>query len=1582
MKKKVRIYKAPDGQGAFLNKTAKFLKKAQEGGTPDPSMMGYPGAQQEQAQPSEDQITQSIVVDISNGRPKEETVVKLVQLMGQDPMQVSQYYDQIYASLEAQQEELEEETDEDSENEPIKEEIEQNAASQEIEEGFYGDDTNNDLANEITAEDDEQDYADDDQVASDIIMQFGGVSPVMVPIRQEGGQAYPIQFPGVEAYLPFNMSEMLSGDVDPLTGQAWSPQAEEEAAVAPDDEEQTDFRNGGQYKKNKRSYVNSVMKLVKKQMGGEDMSKKGDTDPRGEDVRKQRLDSFLGTIKNQSQIAKAKEQAEQEYDQMMQQQQQMMQQPIEQPMAQYGMQIPMRRGLFGRPKIPRGFGFGYGMPPITKMDVRRTGIFGRPKQYTMEFGMPGAMPGMALPGYGAGFYGYGQTSKTKSKGRIITEEVAKTVNNVSNAEVASNTPDSTATNKPDDKNSSVSNADSTASNIKTNNANTEKRKAVNVNDESNDAVINNSNIKRKETEVVDKAKSAVDAWGRDKNSKWYGYDPKTKTWTKGKPDWATKAKKDDSFNFAGTDFAKAIDYNKIKNTGKDLYRSLPDADKVAKAVGWNKIKNTAGDLYNALPDAPSRQKFVDWGILADENDPTYKMAKEYRQTGGFIDSENPNLYKFVYGGNDPYFTQGDLDDVYSKDTSDPYFAMGGLTTYQNKGEVKEDDYDKYQREKAEKEALDEYNAYMNRGPEGISKKIAYAANPNDAIYNKILGQTRKKYNLADPNEKPKSENTTTTTKKKTTTTQDDEGGYPSNPGIGYNGFNMFGNLFPASIASYQGSWNKIKKGPYDPRSGAMMSGMGFGPNTQVNSIDVKRSGMFGRPKKYTINFSNQQMDPRKQNLITLPGQGAPGAQGYSGQEPAAQQQGDRFSNTKGLKAGTRAKVAMKELFNRYSDEEEVPTGDVASTSNEPSPTQTPLSDEEEAAKFQQQQRQRGKRWDEEKQAWVDNEQIKMELNKPGKIGATKDIQARLDQDARAKEAKESFADYGDISSELGDKNVQSEYQKIYESRGKEAAENFMDEQFTKRNQGIADREVAAKAEADQENQKSEQDYRNSMDQQYMEDLGVGDLYQAPTAKSNQLQSNQPSQSFEGYPFGEEPEADESFDKGYFGQNQFRNYDILQRQEAAARKKAQQQASNKQQNVPQSDIAVNKQKGKQVQNKSYTSSEEAKVKAMGYASMDEYLEEKRRAESMFDDNRTESEKKADEEAYAKARVTEREREKREANDPELQKQKRESEKIGKKESAAYKDIYEKPLQEVTGRRDRIIKDLKNNPRLSKEKRDRKITEIEQWYQRQEKQLSDKAHEQQAWYNEEVNKGKRANLSKKGSGYMSNVRQFGGDLRRFTGGMQQFPNGGSPVTFTDNPALVGMSNVDMISLNEGIPGLQQSSFWGDQASFNKPAPVNTQKQPEQIKMDKTQVSSDQAKKAYQATPGDFSMDVKVKDTWEINTPQAIASLNAGVTGVAGMIDRFNNKKRDAKMYENLTADNLYASDPSRDRGDYDTNTGLYRPNEQGAVHTSRSAQYGGMIYQDGGYYDEEDDDVAYMTEDQIRQFLANGGEIEYL
>lgn len=1688
MKKKVRIYKAPDGQGAFLNKTAKFLKKAQEGGTPDPSMMGYPGAQQEEGQMTEDQITQSIVVDISNGKPKEETVVKLVQFMGQDPMQASQYYDQIYAALESEKEQDEEDADEDSESEPVKEEIEQNE-NQEIEEDFYGDDTNTDIANEIAAEDDE-DYADDDQVASDIVMQFGGVSPVIVPIRQEGGQAYPIQFPGIEAYLPSNMSDMLSGDVDAFTGQPWSPQAEEVAGVAPDDEVQTDFRNGGQYKKNKRSYVNSVMKLVKKQMGGEDMSKKGDTDPNGDDVRKERLNAFLGTVKNQSQMAKAKEQAEQEYDQMMQQQQQMMQQqypmqePMEQPMAQYGMQIPMRRGLFGRPKMPRGFGFGYGMPPVTKMDVRRTGIFGRPKEYTMEFGMPAAMPGVALPGYGAGFYGYGQTStikKGKSKGRIITETVASTVNNASNAEVASNTPDSTATNKSDDKNSTATTPNSTANNVQVNTQTSNKRKGVNVTNEATDAVVNNSNEKRKETEVVETVKNASskkqgdglysypgnNAIYKKKDGVWYidssgsganfrkittDKDARVKRLESKATPYSSKPKPQSYANVYdapatfGNEGNKYLDISTVKAPAnykapiaigsEEWFKLTPvQQKKVADEhrrrnpseykKAWNNLKSLPKDVFYEGPKNLYNEAMRQTGGQA-----------YYNPFGGFVDSDNPDLYKFVYGGNDPYMTQADIDDVYSKDTSDPYFQDGG-------------GYDDYRKRVGDKL--------------GMSLR--------DDLSAKELFEMGQKAGIGFGND-----NTTTTTKKKTTTTEsDDDGGYyPANPGIGYNGFNIFGNLFPASIASYQGSWNKIKKGPYDPRSGAMIPGMGFGPNTQINSIDVKRSGMFGRPKKYTINFSNQQMDPRKQNLITLPGQGTPGASGYAGQEPAAQQQGDRFSNTKGLKAGTRAKVAMKELFNRYKDEEEeVPTGDVASTSNEPSPSQKPLSDEEEVAKFQQQQRQKGLMIDPETQKWVKAPELKMDIKRPTGF-IDKDVQAAADKLALSKEAKESFADYGDISSELGDKNVQSEYQKIYESRGKEAAENFMDDQFRKRNANVRANEPVS---SEEQAESLRQDIINN------ENMASNPMFMGRRTAPQATET--------------EPTLEET---GYRGTPSF--------EEATGMQRFNPEAGQEEEVVEEESF------GPVADNPFAPTSADDEAAGFGYditgkpKTAGSNIPKKKSIAQRYNEGRI----KRQEEAANKKKQTLLNKEEKQVDDSRetiMDRINKSTTNLVKPEKKEYwpsdiknnqgvikrgtnvRDIgYERAQRSKVARDTDEMKQMTSSVDKSAKERDAKIAEINKRNisPDEKRKLIEVENQRHIDNYAEIEKNYEQKKRFKKNAYMTNeslkLRQFGGDLTRFTGGMQQFPIGGSPITYTDNPALVGMSNVDMISLNEGIPGLQQSSFWGDQASFNAPAPVNPQQQPEEVKMDKAQISSDQAKKEYQATPGDFSMDVKVKDTWQINTPQAINTLNAGITGVAGMINRMKDKKRNAKMYDNLTADNLYASDPSRDRGDYDTNTGLYRPDQQGATHTSRSARYGGM-YQDGGqrrsfyntaisdynqwlanpkawqedpemlapdgknlnlcldcmdmdysneqdirdahklieegystgthrneeafhkglkqyglenpiyaskkqlaqnqfggYYDEEDDDVAYMTEDQIRQFLANGGEIEYL
>ena len=112
---------------------------------------------------------------------------------------------------------------------------------------------------------------------------------------------------------------------------------------------------------------------------------------------------------------------------------------------------------------------------------------------------------------------------------------------------------------------------------------------------------------------------------------------------------------------------------------------------------------------------------------------------------------------------------------------------------------------------------------------------------------------------------------------------------------------------------------------------------------------------------------------------------------------------------------------------------------------------------------------------------------------------------------------------------------------------------------------------------------------------------------------------------------------------------------------------------------------------------------------------------------------------------------------------------------------------------------------------------------------------------------------------------------------------------------------------------------------------------------------------------------------------NNDAMLNVANAGIRGVTGMIDRARNKKSEAKMYDNLTADNLYASDPSKDRGDYEANSGLYRLDEQGQQWNSRSKRYGGNIYQDGGMVAGQE---MFMTDEEIQEFLANGGDLEFI
>ena len=121
---------------------------------------------------------------------------------------------------------------------------------------------------------------------------------------------------------------------------------------------------------------------------------------------------------------------------------------------------------------------------------------------------------------------------------------------------------------------------------------------------------------------------------------------------------------------------------------------------------------------------------------------------------------------------------------------------------------------------------------------------------------------------------------------------------------------------------------------------------------------------------------------------------------------------------------------------------------------------------------------------------------------------------------------------------------------------------------------------------------------------------------------------------------------------------------------------------------------------------------------------------------------------------------------------------------------------------------------------------------------------------------------------------------------------------------------------------------------------------------------------------------SQKVKVKNEYDIDPQTALNIGNAAANTGLGMIERFQDAKANNKQLARYMSDNLNASEAHTNRGTYDTNSGLFRPDQMGFTGV---AAYGGM-FEYGGSYQEGGE--AYMTQDEIDDFIANGGELEYL
>lgn len=223
--------------------------------------------------------------------------------------------------------------------------------------------------------------------------------------------------------------------------------------------------------------------------------------------------------------------------------------------------------------------------------------------------------------------------------------------------------------------------------------------------------------------------------------------------------------------------------------------------------------------------------------------------------------------------------------------------------------------------------------------------------------------------------------------------------------------------------------------------------------------------------------------------------------------------------------------------------------------------------------------------------------------------------------------------------------------------------------------------------------------------------------------------------------------------------------------------------------------------------------------------------------------------------------------------------------------------------------------------------------------------------------------------------------GGNLPKAAFGL-----GDTPVSYTDNPAFVGQTEVDWTGSGQGMnnTGLQPSSFWSDQASFNA-APPDMPKQDE-------------------SDPNTL-VGVNRKRQDMIGTdPQAMLEAgNASANFVLGKIDQSRDAESQAALYENnFDPMKNYAKKSRIDKGDWEVNLGVKNINQTGSVRQGRSKQYGGGMYDQGGMYDEEaleneedylmDDEeneykkggqkITFMSEKQIKEFLAAGGELEFI
>ena len=833
MKKLVTIRKAPDGKGQYLNKTAKFLNKAQGGGQQEggynQKILEY--VAQEILQREQD--PQTVYQNLLESKIDEDTALKHVQAIMQ--------YQQQQMTEQQQGAPQEQAAEQDTAYTQAADEVEQDLAGQ------YGYYNPSGVGQELAADESEDQINQeaDEDVYNMVMGDDQGE-------YQDGGT--------IDDYI-------VNRSIPNYLG------------FEGDDLNAFNYANGGAT--NKRSFIKNVMSELKKAREGiqqEDPSEQFDrTDTLTLD-RGKKNSKFVEGLARTTQTAKDKQKAEEAW----QQQQQMMQQgpPMEQPgapmqmpmgqdggqqsltdnehpyhhlammqnannymtddpmnttfMGQKGMSMPSPREYRKMHRtVNRALPNMYLDPNIkhTSMNVTDTDWLGRPKQYTMDFqGQQGISPGwghgtllLGLPG-GANM-GVGGNSWSTSWG---------------------------------------SNWNTVKGMVETTRV---KREGIirDINKKADPQTYDkdNNNIPDLVQRPDENASPNPPSWDQD-NNQVADVSEIDQIIYPGQPDSTVQPK---------VDTTKVVDKDK---NGMPDYIQAPTNQIMGDGLNFDDPSSKNKIIQNGLDDMIKQhpptmgQDHDDWmaswnGSVGFAPNHTKWDGTQWKQMGGFADPES-GLTRFVYGGDDDMFD----DYRNSINTADPYFGNmyrnGGMPTFEGGGQwvtkpdgttifLKDDgtvDKTKTAMSDDEKKLYEENT--LKRNKEYYDKNKDKFTNPadqqkliDDAI-NKRMEQYTRQYG---------------------NNTQQQNNGYGNygrgyNPGYRSNGF--LDQVFSANLApNYLGTWSKLK----GMETSDGMPFTGFDNKTNLTNLKVTKSGwLSGRPKEYEMSFS-KYIDPRTANDITL-----------------------------------------------------------------------------------------------------------------------------------------------------------------------------------------------------------------------------------------------------------------------------------------------------------------------------------------------------------------------------------------------------------------------------------------------------------------------------------------------------------------------------------------------------------------------------------------------------------------------------------------------------------------------------------------------------------------------------------------